>query len=50
MGVLLTFMFVLNMIGALWLLPGLAYLLIKPEKLREQDKEVKGQGTAIPTA
>ena len=32
MGMLLTFMFLLNMVGALWLLPGLAYLLIKPEK------------------
>lgn len=33
MGMLLTFMFLLNMIGALWLLPGLAYFLVKPEKL-----------------
>jgi predicted RND superfamily exporter protein len=32
MGILLTFMFLLNMVGALWLLPGLAYLLIKPKK------------------
>jgi len=32
MGMLLTFMFLLNMVGALWLLPGLAYLLIKPGK------------------
>ncbi len=31
MGMLLTFMFLLNMVGALWLLPGLAYLLIKPK-------------------
>jgi len=31
MGLLLTFMFLLNMVGALWLLPGLAYLLIKPK-------------------
>ena len=36
MGKLLTFMFLWNMVGALWLLPGLAYLLIKPEKLRQQ--------------
>jgi predicted RND superfamily exporter protein len=32
MGILLTFMFVWNMVGALWLLPALAYFLIKPEK------------------
>ena len=35
MGMLLTFMFLWNMVGALWLLPGLAYLLVKPEKIRE---------------
>ncbi|MBE9538833.1 MAG: MMPL family transporter [Proteobacteria bacterium] len=33
MGMLLTFMFLLNMVGALWLLPGLAYLLIKPKDI-----------------
>ena len=33
MGIMLTFMFLWNMIGALWLLPGLAYFLVKPEKL-----------------
>lgn len=33
MGMLLTFMFVWNMVGALWLLPALAHYLIKPEKL-----------------
>jgi predicted RND superfamily exporter protein len=32
MGILLTFMFLLNMVGALWLLPGLAYFLIRPVK------------------
>ena len=32
MGVLLTFMFLWNMIGALLLLPALARFLIKPEK------------------
>ncbi len=36
MGMLLTFMFLWNMVGALWLLPALAYFLIKPEKIREQ--------------
>jgi predicted RND superfamily exporter protein len=32
MGILLTFMFLWNMVGALWLLPALAYFLIKPGK------------------
>jgi predicted RND superfamily exporter protein len=31
MGLLLTFMFVWNMVGALWLLPALAHYLVKPE-------------------
>tara|TARA_R110002110_G_scaffold66978_1_gene182944 strand:- start:29661 stop:32120 length:2460 start_codon:yes stop_codon:yes gene_type:complete len=30
MGILLTFMFLLNMIGALWLLPALAHYLLSP--------------------
>jgi hypothetical protein len=30
MGILLTFMFLWNMLGALWLLPALAHFLIKP--------------------
>ena len=33
MGLMLTFMFLLNMFGALWLLPALANYLIKPEKM-----------------
>ena len=36
MGILLTFMFLWNMFGALWLLPALARFLIKPEKLAGQ--------------
>lgn len=36
MGVLLTFMFLWNMIGALWLLPALACFLIKPKVVAEQ--------------
>lgn len=32
MGILLTFMFLWNMIGALWLLPALGHFLLKPEK------------------
>ncbi|GGI96687.1 efflux RND transporter permease subunit [Halopseudomonas pertucinogena] len=35
MGILLTFMFLWNMFGALWLLPALARFLIRPEKLRD---------------
>jgi hypothetical protein len=40
MGMLLTFMFLWNMVGAIWLLPALAYFLIKPEKVvaKEQRK------------
>ncbi len=38
MGTLLTFMFLWNMIGALWLLPALAHFLVDPEKLRERDR------------
>ena len=45
MGMLLTFMFLWNMVGALWLLPGLAYLLVKPEKLRAE----AGQAVAAAT-
>ncbi len=33
MGLMLTFMFLWNMVGAIWLLPALARFLIKPEKL-----------------
>jgi len=38
MGILLTFMFLWNMVGALWLLPALAYFLIKPDKIRNSNK------------
>ena len=38
MGILLTFMFLWNMFGALWLLPALARFLIRPEKLRDASK------------
>lgn len=43
MGKLLTFMFLWNMVGAIWLLPALANFLIKPEKiiareLKKQDR------------
>jgi predicted RND superfamily exporter protein len=36
MGLLLTFMFLWNMVGALWLLPALAHFLIKPEQFSAQ--------------
>ena len=36
MGMMLTFMFLWNMVGAIWLLPALARFLIKPEKLRQK--------------
>jgi len=40
MGMLLTFMFLWNMVGALWLLPALAHFLLKPEEFvaREQQR------------
>ena len=34
MGLMLTFMFLWNMVGAIWLLPALARFLIKPAKLK----------------
>lgn len=34
MGILLTFMFLWNMVGALWLLPALARFLLKPDQVR----------------
>lgn len=43
MGMLLTFMFLLNMVGALWLLPALAHFLIKPEKLVAQEQRRQAQ-------
>ena len=43
MGMLLTFMFIWNMIGAMWLLPALAHFLLKPERFVEKQRlrEVK---------
>jgi len=38
MGMLLTFMFLWNMIGALWLLPALAHFLIQPEKFVAEEE------------
>jgi len=41
MGLLLFFMFLWNMVGALWLLPAIARFLLKPETMVEQDRTVK---------
>ena len=41
MGMMLTFMFLWNMVGAIWLLPALARFLIKPEKLSGKTAEVQ---------
>ena len=41
MGLMLTFMFLWNMVGAIWLLPALARFLIKPEKLARKNAEVQ---------
>lgn len=41
MGLMLTFMFLWNMVGAIWLLPALARFLIKPEKLSGKVAEVR---------
>ena len=40
MGILLTFMFLLNMLGALCLLPALAYVLIKPQTSEQPVNDV----------
>ncbi|MFV8817746.1 efflux RND transporter permease subunit [Haliea sp. E17] len=39
MGILLTFMFLWNMVGALWLLPALAHFLIKPAPAASGERE-----------
>ncbi|MCB1700683.1 MAG: RND family transporter [Halioglobus sp.] len=47
MGLLLTFMFLWNMVGALWLLPALAHFLVKPEKFAAAQVEpVPGEAPA----
>jgi len=46
MGILLTFMFLWNMVGALWLLPALAYFLVKPEPAPGAgDSRTEGDGS-----
>jgi len=39
MGMLLTFMFLWNMVGALWLLPALANFLLKPDTFARPDEK-----------
>ena len=46
MGILLTFMFLWNMVGALWLLPGLAYFLVRPDKGKTSDHPAETGGRA----
>ncbi|MEN9463997.1 MAG: hypothetical protein RL217_178, partial [Pseudomonadota bacterium] len=46
MGVLLTFMFLWNMLGALVLLPALGYYLLKPEQIRARHKKRYGDTPA----
>jgi len=43
MGILLTFMFLWNMIGALWLLPALARFLLKPDQARARARAKAGK-------
>ncbi len=37
MGILLTFMFLWNIFGAIWLLPALVYFFVHPDDLKQQD-------------
>ncbi|MDX1588478.1 MAG: MMPL family transporter [Oleiphilaceae bacterium] len=39
MGFLLTFMFLWNMVGAIWLMPALAHFLIDPKKMAEKGRK-----------
>src|SRR5690606_27013799 len=43
MGYLLTFMFLWNMVGALWLLPALARFLLQPEKMVARAREAEAK-------
>jgi predicted RND superfamily exporter protein len=46
MGMLLTFMFIWNMIGAMWLLPALAHFLLKPERFVAKQRARESKGAA----
>ncbi len=43
MGFLLTFMFLWNMVGAIWLMPALARFLLKPEKIAQKAQSANQQ-------
>ena len=45
MGILLTFMFIWNMLGALILLPALATFILKPEQIIARHKKIHGDKT-----
>ncbi|MFD2229022.1 efflux RND transporter permease subunit [Alkalimarinus sediminis] len=45
MGVLLFFMFLWNMVGALWLLPALARFLLRPDKMIAKAKKAEASGS-----
>jgi predicted RND superfamily exporter protein len=43
MGILLFFMFLWNMVGAIWLLPALARFLLQPQKMMEKAKRAQAK-------
>ena len=43
MGILLTFMFIWNMLGALILLPALTSILLRPEHIRQRHQRIHGE-------
>ena len=45
MGILLTFMFLLNMLGALILLPALATFILKPQQIIARHKKIHGEAS-----
>ncbi len=47
MGMLLTFMFLWNMVGALWLLPALAHFLLKPQRSQTDGSDFRQSGSAV---
>ena len=50
MGILLTFMFIWNMFGAIWLLPALARFFIKPSAEAEAQKKAEASERDLTTA
>ena len=48
MGILLTFMFIWNMVGAIWLLPALARFFLRPEKYQvKEEAQSEGKLTTV---